>query len=778
MCLALLFSGVAYSATQDEKCANSINKGAAKLAKAYAGDAAACIKNAGKGKTDKLGNGCTTASCCLTADAKNKVAKAVTKIKVGDCPSGAPAAIPGLLTDANDINAVMLAKEPGLIAAIFGADLDSVVVLSDKEVEGSGDAAKCQAAVIKAVGKCQDVKLSSFNACKKTGLKEGTITNAGELVTLCMTPEIHDPKGKIAMKCGGDFDLAKKCGTTDNDALFPGCAVPDRAACIDHKIECEVCKALNDLDGLSRDCDEFDNGVLDGSCDGAGPVCGDNSVNRPEEACDGIDDDACPGDCIAPGQAGECTCAVAQECGNNVTEGTEHCDGDDANACPGQCIAPGQPNECTCPSDCGNGIRESTEECDGSDADLCHEPDECQADCTCVVSSSTCGNGVLDGMEQCDGSDAGACPGNCLPSCRCPACATGEIWNSETCGGGCPAGLSCESPHHPGFPPQFDGLCRCIAADVCGNTILEWPEETCEGEEFDYSCPGLCQPDCTCRDAVCGNGVRESNRLTGVEACDPPEDEECPGDCQDCKCPVADGGRSLRCSCPDGSTLTHCFDASLLSCDAACASLCSGVLTMCGNLTGQCICGDGIVNREGEQCDGADDAACPGTCLGDCSCPRRVFVTSQSYDGNLGGLAGGEAKCQALADAAALGGEYKAWLALTGGASPSTTFEQASVPYVLVDGTLIANDWADLTDGTPLPNLINLTETGASEGDLGFKWTNVKADGTAGIGPDCDGWMSNSNLDSGKVGTTSFEFWTDASSTDCASEVHLYCFED
>jgi hypothetical protein len=253
-------------AKQEQKCVNSINKGAAKLAKALAGDAAACIKNAGKGRTDKLGQGCSTASCCLTADAKGKVAKTKSKIKVGDCPGGArPAAIPGLQTDPDDIELTLLAKELGLIQAIFGTDLDSVIVLSDKAVPGSKDAAKCQAAVAKALGKCQDAKLSSFNSCKKDGLQAGTVRDAWTLEAECMTPDIPDGKGKIAKKCAG-FDLAKKCSGTDKDALFAACAPGVDAACIDQKVECEVCKALNALDGLSRNCDEFDNGSADSSC--------------------------------------------------------------------------------------------------------------------------------------------------------------------------------------------------------------------------------------------------------------------------------------------------------------------------------------------------------------------------------------------------------------------------------------------------------------------------------------------------------------------------------
>ena len=47
--------------------------------------------------------------------------------------------------------------------------------------------------------------------------------------------------------------------------------------------------------------------------------------------------------------------------------------------------------------------------------------------------------------------------------------------------------------------------------------------------------------------------------------------------------------------------------------DAACPGLCLGNC-LCP------ICGDGDVNAPSEVCDGADDAACPGDCLTDCTC--------------------------------------------------------------------------------------------------------------------------------------------------------------
>ena len=90
----------------------------------------------------------------------------------------------------------------------------------------------------------------------------------------------------------------------------------------------------------------------------------------------------------------------------------------------------------------------------------------------------------------------------------------------------------------------------------------------------------------------------------------------------------------------------------------------------------------------------------PFLCGGDTS---NVFVTSTIHDGNLGGLAGADAICQARAEAdgsLAAPGTYKAWLSAGGaGNSAADRLTHATVPYKLVNGTQIAADWDRLVDG-------------------------------------------------------------------------------
>jgi hypothetical protein len=139
--------------------------------------------------------------------------------------------------------------------------------------------------------------------------------------------------------------------------------------------------------------------------------------------------------------------------------------------------------------------------------------------------------------------------------------------------------------------------------------------------------------------------------------------------------------------------------------------------------------------------------------------PKKVFVTSQTYSGNLGGLAGADAKCQQLANAAGLTGTFKAWLSDQSGNCPATRFaigfsppgpyhpKPATTPtiqhpYVLVNGKTIANGWADLTKGS-IATPIQVDERGGTPSSYScpnppckiFVWTSTTGAGRPATRP-------------------------------------------
>jgi hypothetical protein len=140
---------------------------------------------------------------------------------------------------------------------------------------------------------------------------------------------------------------------------------------------------------------------------------------------------------------------------------------------------------------------------------------------------------------------------------------------------------------------------------------------------------------------------------------------------------------------------------------------------------------------------------------------RTVFVTSTTYDGNLGGLAGADAKCQARASAASLPGTYKAWLS-DSTVSAGDRMTHSTGAYKLKNGTVVATNWTDLTDGS-LASPISHDEFGNPAGEYPFQnitttaFTATFANGNANLsnGFHCNDWTSNAD-GAGWLGQTIF----------------------
>ena len=161
---------------------------------------------------------------------------------------------------------------------------------------------------------------------------------------------------------------------------------------------------------------------------------------------------------------------------------------------------------------------------------------------------------------------------------------------------------------------------------------------------------------------------------------------------------------------------------------------------------------------------------------------KCVFVSSTLHTGNLGGLTGADAICNDLAGAAGLpgAGSYLAWLS-DSSASPSTRFTQATVPYRRVDGTQVADNWIELTDGTGNLDVEISVDEGGGIPDLDFVWTGTHALGVAQFPLlACSDWTSSSVDEIGQVGSSlanDFRWTEPAGLIPCGELAHLYCFQ-
>ena len=161
--------------------------------------------------------------------------------------------------------------------------------------------------------------------------------------------------------------------------------------------------------------------------------------------------------------------------------------------------------------------------------------------------------------------------------------------------------------------------------------------------------------------------------------------------------------------------------------------------------------------------------------------PKKVFVTSAMYNGNLGGLSGADAKCQALANAAGLTGTFKAWLSDSTTSAKDRLTHSAS-GYARVDGVIVANDWNDLVSGG-LRNPIQIDENGGSQDSPVLTGTSASGTHTA---HNCNNWTyaADPYPYNGPDGTLSWvgavdSSWSNSGYRACYtfSVGRLYCFQ-
>ena len=161
---------------------------------------------------------------------------------------------------------------------------------------------------------------------------------------------------------------------------------------------------------------------------------------------------------------------------------------------------------------------------------------------------------------------------------------------------------------------------------------------------------------------------------------------------------------------------------------------------------------------------------------------KTVFLTKSSFESNMGGLSGADAKCQAEADdpeSTVPSGTYLAWLS-DGTNSPDTRFTKSSHPYVLPDGTKIADNYTDLTDGD-IQNIINIDSTGKTLGQKHF-WSSTESDGTSAQSfVTCKGWTwtKTSVYSHSMLGITNKKstLWSLHAREKCGKTYRLVCFQ-
>lgn len=288
-------------------CITAMQKAFRRLDKQVLLQAAACLRNHAKGKELSPLPSIDSIVECLADDPRGRIAIASMRADaelLRRCPLPLPSFGP---TDPWQLSLVGRVSPQGLVTDLWTDDLEAWLPVESIDLAGSS----CQRKVWKAVTKCEQAKIKEFGRCTRLGLRgaavPGLIDSGAELRDLCLgvgAASQPDPKGKVARACsnpqrGLQKALDKRCANQSLTALFPTCGSATSAgtaACLDRRISCRTCLALNAVNGIDRDCELFDDGLANGSC-----ACGDGELNAGEQCDDGNNhsNDGCTYDCRA-----------------------------------------------------------------------------------------------------------------------------------------------------------------------------------------------------------------------------------------------------------------------------------------------------------------------------------------------------------------------------------------------------------------------------------------------------------------------------------------------
>ena len=152
-------------------------------------------------------------------------------------------------------------------------------------------------------------------------------------------------------------------------------------------------------------------------------------------------------------------------------------------------------------------------------------------------------------------------------------------------------------------------------------------------------------------------------------------------------------------------------------------------------------CGDGDSGNSGNSGDGGANNSNNVT-----TDKIYLWLTTDTLDGNLGGVSGADDECAAdTAKTASLPSGFtfthKAVIANTSSYDPETIIPTSDTRSIYrPDGTtLIANSWQEyFTASTPLSNKVTAPSTD-------YYWTGTEVSGNPSAGLPCDGWTDGTN---------------------------------
>lgn len=158
---------------------------------------------------------------------------------------------------------------------------------------------------------------------------------------------------------------------------------------------------------------------------------------------------------------------------------------------------------------------------------------------------------------------------------------------------------------------------------------------------------------------------------------------------------------------------------------------------------------------------------------------QQIFVTSESYSGNLGGISGADAKCQTRARAAGRSGKWRAILN-----DPNSIAIRG--PVYDFKGNKISNSNSDFWKPV-LPYAISTDEFGNTAAYGMYTWTGMQLSSSSysakyiASSSTCSNWTRDSSSSYGYFGKNTspdYDHFSYGNWINCSNSLHLYCLSE
>ncbi len=282
---------------------------------------------------------------------------------------------------------------------------------------------------------------------------------------------------------------------------------------------------------------------------------------------------------------------------------------------------------------------------------------------------------------------------------------------------------------HPLTGQQDTGAGPVLVGDTCGDGAKN-------GSETDVDCGGTCATRCAVGKACftatdCGSNV--CNVTTNL---------------------------CVATTCEDGVK-------SGAESDVDCGGICSAKCALGKGCSETSDCGAGACDPGSKVC-ASDD--------------RFVFVSSTTTTGNMGGLTGADARCQALAVAAKLPGNYKAFLSAGEQGNAADRIGRGVARYILTDAITVVAETSGEFFSSSHAAPINLTEAKLAPASFAV-WTGSQGSGFGDGTGQCSGWSSDTDESMPYEGRADVadERWMSAQFAPppaCSTARRLYCVQE